>query len=356
VSKQLTSLRDLLQRTSANLPDSLRRVLPRPNQDDQATNYERLPVPRDHEWKPREERDRPGWLSWRLIRRKAVAASLEGSSLRLLSLENGHVVGWSDLPVVERAARGSQINDPVVLGAAVDEAFADLDLTRRNVAWALPGYQSTARVLELPSLRGDELRYAIEEEFERILGASASDFYLSWQRLAGRVRQRYVFVIAIPKATVLGAIEALEAAEIQPRTMDLRPLAIVRALGCADGVVANLEEGSLDIVVVDRSVPAVIRSLPLVGPAAARDGAQNRLVEEIERTLAYYDDSNPDHPLDVDAPLYLTGSMATGIALAERLRAVTRHPIGRLKPLGVYPPEFPIADYLVALGLSLKRS
>jgi Tfp pilus assembly PilM family ATPase len=345
----------LLRRTSANLPDSLRRVFPHPNRDD-AASYERLPVASDHEWRPRDERERRGWLPSRIVRRKAVAASLEGSSLRLLSLENGRVVGWSDLPVIERAARGSQINDPVVLGAAVDEAFADLDLGRRNVAWALPGYQSTARVLELPGLRGDELRLAIEEEFERILGASATDFYLSWQRLAGRVRQRYVFVIAIPKSTVLGAIEALEAAEIQPRTMDLRPLAIVRALGCADGVVANLEDGSIDIVVVERSVPAVIRSLPLVGTAGTREGAQNRLVEEIERTLAYYDDSNPDHPLDVDAPIYLTGSLATGIGLAERLRAVTRHPIGRLKPLGRYPADFPFADYLVALGLTLKRS
>jgi hypothetical protein len=355
LSKQLTSLRGLLNRTGASLPERLRRVFPRPSRDD-STGYARLPVPSEHVWKPRDERDRPGWLPSRFVVRKSVAASLEGSSLRLLSLENHRVVGWSDLPVIERAARGSQINDPVVLGAAVEEAFDDLSLSRRSVAWALPGYQSTTRVLELPGLRGDELRLAIEEEFERILGASSTDFYLSWQRLAGRVRQRYVFVIAIPKATVLGAIEALEIANIQPRTMDLRPLAIVRALGCADGVVANLEEGSLDIVVVDRSVPSVIRSLPLVGAIATRDAAQSRLVEEIERTLAYYDDSNPDHPLDVDAPLYLTGSLANGIALAERLRAVTRHPIGRLKPLGTYPPEFPVVDYLVALGLSLKRS
>jgi Tfp pilus assembly PilM family ATPase len=307
------------------------------------------------DWTPRDERDRPGWLPNRLGVRKSVAASVEGSSLRVLSLENQRVVGWSELPIADRAARGSQINDPAVLGAAVDDAFEQLSLPRRNVAWALPGYQSTSRILELPSLRGAELRQAIEEEFERILGASAADFFLSWQRLDGRVRQRFVFVIAIPKATVLGAIEALEAADIQPRTMDLRPLAVVRALGCADGVVANLEEGSIDIVVVERSVPAVIRSLPLVGAASAREAAQNRLVEEIERTLAYYDDSNPDRPLDIDAPLYLTGSLATGIALAERIRAVTRHPIGRLKPLGLIPPELPVVDYLVPLGLSLKR-
>jgi Tfp pilus assembly PilM family ATPase len=350
------SLRGLINRTGASLPESLRRVLPGSPRDDRPPDYERLPSPGSSDWQPRDERDRPGWLPKKLGARKSVTASLEGASLRLLLFENQRVVGWSDLPVADRAARASQINDPVALGAAVDEAFEQLSLPRRDVAWALPGYQSTTRILEIPSLRGVELRLAIEEEFERILGASSSDFYLNWQRLEGRVRQRFVFVIAIPKSTVLGAIEALEAADIQPRTMDLRPLAIVRALGCADGVVANLEDGSLDIVVVDRSVPSVIRSLPLVGAAMARDAAQNRLVEEIERTLAHYDDANPDRPLDVDAPLYLTGSLATGIALAERVRSVTRHPIGRLKPLGRIPPELPVVDYLVPLGLSLKRS
>jgi Tfp pilus assembly PilM family ATPase len=351
------SLRGLINRTSASLPESIRRrVRPGSPRDDDQPEYERLPSPASPDWQPRDERDRPGWLPARLGARKSVSASLEGSSLRILSFENQRIVGWSDLPIADRAARGSQINDPIALGGAVDDAFEQLTLSRRNVSWALPGYQSTTRILELPSLRGTELRLAIEEEFERILGASSSDFYLSWQRLEGRVRQRFVFVVAVPKSTVLGAIEALEAANIQPRTMDLRPLALVRALGCADGVVANLEEGSLDIVVVDRSVPAVIRSLPLIGATVARDAAQNRLVEEIERTLAYYDDANPDRPLDVDAPLYLTGSLATGIALAERVRSVTRHPIGRLKPLGWTPPDLPVVDYLVPLGLSLKRS
>lgn len=276
--------------------------------------------------------------------------------MRALLLTNGQVIDWSTLPIAERAARGSQINDPLALGTAIDDGFDQLQFPRKSVAWALPGFQSTARILELPGLRGEELRQAIEEEFERILGASASEFFLTWQRLEGRVRRRNVFVVAVPRATVLSAVEALEVAEIQPRTMDLRPIALVRALGCADGVVANLEEGSLDIVVVDRSVPAVIRSLPLVGPSAAKDAAQNRLVEEIERTLAFHDDSNPDRPLDVDAPIYLTGSLATGIGLAERVRAVTRHPIGRLKPGGAFPPECPVTEYLVALGLALKRS
>lgn len=356
MSKPLSSLRDFLDRTRARLPVGLGRTLPDTGDPDDRQTTERPSQPARPDWSRPSDGERSEPLLSRLIARQSVTASVEGNSFRALILTNGRIVDWSAMTVGARSARGSQINDPISLGTDLDSAFGQLRWPRSNVAWALPGYQASIRILELPGLRGAELRQAIEEEFERILGASMSDFFLSWQRLEGRVRQRNVFVVAIPQTTVLSAIEALDVANIQARTMDLRPLALARALGCTDAVVTNLEDGCLDIVVVDRSVPSIVRSLPLVGASAAKDAAQSRLVEEIERTLVFYDDSNPDHPLDLEAPIYLTGSLATGIGLAERVRTVTRHPIGRLKPAGTFPPECPVAEYLVALGLALKRS
>src|SRR5207249_8804247 len=111
----------------------------------------------------------------RLIARQSVAASVEGTSFRALFLINGRIVDWSAITVGDRSARGSQINDPIALGTDLDSAFGQLRLPRANVAWALPGFQATIRILELPGLRGAELQQAIEEEFERILGASMSD-------------------------------------------------------------------------------------------------------------------------------------------------------------------------------------
>ncbi len=356
MSNRLAELRSLLSRTGALVSaDSLRRFLPHPagsppsvtdrlGLEAGAVRRESLLAGR---WR--------AWLRAAGLERAVVAASLEGNAIRILSSVNDRVVGWYEVPLPERAARGGQINDPLALGAALDEAFDQYQLPRRRVVWALPGFGSTTRLLDLPGLRGEELKQAIEEEFESVLGASLGDYYLNWQRLPGRIRQRTVFVVAVPKAVVLGALEALDVANVRPWSMDLRPLALARAVRRADAIVVNLEEGSLDVVIVDRGIPMVIRSLPLLGSSLSREAAQNRLVEETERTLGYYEDSNPDHPLDVDTPLYLSGSLATGIALAERLRTVTRHPIGRLATVGRYPPELPLADYLVTVGLALKR-
>jgi hypothetical protein len=353
LSKQLFELRSWLNRTgaavsSANPARLLPRVLssdggaPSQSVDDEPETRSRFAALRDR-------------LPGVAVDRTAVALSLEGASVRVLTTSNDKVVGWSNIPLADRAGSSGQINDPLALGSAIDAAFEEFQLSRRRVAWGLPGFGATSRLIELPNLRERDLREAVSEEFDRVLGASLDDYYLFWERLSGRIRQRMVFALAIPKTGVLAALEALDVASIKPRSMELRPLALTRAVGRADAIIANLEDGSIDVVVVDRGIPVAIRSVPIPGSSVAREIAQNRLVEETERSLAYYDDANPDHPLDDDTPIYLTGSWATGIALAERIRAVTRHPIGRFKPEGMYPPELPLTEYAVNLGLALKR-
>ncbi|HLH72138.1 MAG TPA: pilus assembly protein PilM [Chloroflexota bacterium] len=295
------------------------------------------------------------WLD-RALARQLVAASIEGVRLQALSYCNQRVDGWASVPVDESFFRGGQIVDPVGLGGAIDEAFDQLNLSRRRVIWSLPAHQATFKVVDLPQLQGEELRQAVHDEAERSLGVSPDDSYIFWQRLTGRIKRRRVFILAVPKTVVLTTLEALDAANIRPLAMDLRPLAIARAVGRTDAIIVNLEETSLDVIIVVDNVPVLMRSLPLSGTAIGRETAQNRLVEETERLLTYYDDANPDRPLDADAPIFLTGSWSGGISLSERIRAATRHPIGRLSPGVAHPPDFPVIEYLVNLGLALKQT
>jgi len=295
----------------------------------------------------------PGWPSFHRTR---VTVSIEGSSLRIVSVTDQRVVGWASIPLDSHIVKSGQIGDPADLGAVIDETFDRLELSRDHVAWALSGFQASARILDLPGLSGHELQRAIAEEVEASLGIAADDSYLSWQRLDGRIRRRHVFVLAVPRSAVLTALEALEVAEIRPRTMDLRPIALARAIGRSHAVVANLEEGNLDVVVISKGVPTLLRSVPVPVSSASVEAAQNRLVDEIDRALAYHDDANLDRPLDSEAPIYLTGRLATGIALAEKIRALTGHPIGHLSPGISYPSDFPVSEYLVNLGLALKRA
>lgn len=367
--RRFPDVRSIFQRTS-NLvsKEALGRFRSRDDSDDDPDDLSLAPrPPARKEAKPRgamlltdvRERldalQRQPWLD-NLLARYVITASVEGTRLQVLSYRDQRVDGWATVPIDERFFRGGQLVDPGGLGGAIDDAFDQLSLPRNRVIWSLPGQQATFKVVDLPNLQGEDLRQAIYEEAERSLGVSPDDSYIFWQRLSGRIKRRRVFVLAIPQSVVLTALEALDLANIRPLAMDLRPLAIARAVGRSDAVIVNLEETNLDVIVVVDNVPVLMRSLPLTGATIGREAAQNRLVEETERLLTYFDDANPDRPLDADAPIYLTGSWTGGISLAERLRAVTRHPIGRLSPGIHHPPDFPVTDYLVNLGLALKQS
>lgn len=297
----------------------------------------------------------PRTLSLPSLASRSIAMSLEGTTLRVLVSRRAEIESWVSVPLGERICRGGLILDPGGLGAQIDAIRERYDLPAGRVSWSLSGHQVTTRVFDIPSLSGKALRQAVEEEAERVLGASPGENFLYAKRLEGRIRGRGVFVVVVPKTAVLTALEALESAGLRPWTMDVRALALIRAIGRPDAVVVNLEEGGLELAVVDRGVPALLRGIPLpIGLDLA--AAQDRLVDETERLLSYYDDLNPDRPLDPAVPLYLTGSLATGIGLAERVRAITRHPIGRPSTRLTHPANFPLGDYLVNLGLALKQA
>jgi len=289
-----------------------------------------------------------------LLARTRVTATIEGTSLRIAAFEGSRLESWISLPLNGNLARPGQIGDPIEFGSFLDETFHRLKLPRDRVAWALPGWNAVSRVLDLSGVPDVELQRAIDEEVEEIFGASADDGYVFWQRLDGRGRVQRVFVLVVPRATVLTALEALEVAGIRPLTMDLRPLALARGIGRMNAIVANLEEGGLDVVIVTSGIPRVMRSIQLPS-AIGVETAQARLVQEIERALAYYDDLYPEHPLSPDVAVYLTGRLATGIALAESVCRTTGRPIGRMTPAAGAPPDLPGAEYLVNVGLALKR-
>jgi len=286
--------------------------------------------------------------------RRTVAISIEGTTLRILVVRDNVVESWLAAPLEERVCRGGLIFDPVALGARIDEIRERFDIPKGRIAWALSSRQVTARVLDLPGLRGKELQSAVNDEAQRLMGAGPEDNFLHATRLDGRIRNRGVFVVAVPKVAVLTALEAMDGAGLRPWTMDVRSLALIRAIGRPNAVILNLEEDGLDLAIVERGIPTLLRSVPLPSGIDLAI-AQDRLVDEAERALGYYEDINPDRPLDPETPLYLTGSLATGIALSERVRAVTRHPIGRVTTALSHPADFPVGEYLVNLGLAVKH-
>jgi Tfp pilus assembly protein PilN len=83
------------------------------------------------------------------------------------------------------------------------------------------------------------------------------------------------------------------------------------------------------------------------------DRAQH-ILQEFERTLRFHESNYPDLALSKDTPLFLTGKLAGEADLSKAILAGTGF---NAKPLASplqFPPDLPLAEYAVNVGLALK--
>ena len=285
---------------------------------------------------------------------RLVTLTLEGAWLRLLGTRGREVEYWADIPFDDGLLHHGQIGDSQALGALIGETFRSRGLPRSRVVAAIPGLGSVSRIITITT-PGANLADAIESEARKVLPDSLVDFNLYWQAIDPRGSATLrVFILATPREAVMGMIDTLQIAGIQPLALDLKPLALYRAVGAKDAVVANLESHALDIVVVADDLPVLLRSVYLGESAGSSDFLLGRLTDELSRTVRYYNDTNRSAPLPITAPIFLSGEEVSDPGLVANLEALTGHPVQPPRPLLEYPPDFPVERYLVNAGLALK--
>ena len=185
---------------------------------------------------------------------------------------------------------------------------------------------------------------------------SVETSYLTWQNIPGNPIELkdQVYVLATPKEPLIAMVEAIQAAGIKPRVVDLKPLALARAVNEKDAIVVSGESNSVELAIVVDDIPRMVRSVYLGGEMVDTDKVGSYLQEELNRSIAFYNDQNRATPLDTDVPVYLAGEVAGSPGLADSVANLTGRKVAQLEPPLKYPAGFPVAEYLVNIGLVLK--
>lgn len=286
--------------------------------------------------------------------RRVVTLSLEGAWLRLLGVRGREVEFWADIPFDERLLQHGQVGDTQALGALIGETFRSRGLPRSRVVAAVSGLGAVSRIVTLTT-PGVSLAEAVEREARKVLPESLVEVTLYWQAIDPRASAApRVFLLALPREALARVIEMFQVAGIQPVALDLKPLALYRAVACKDAIVANVDGQTLDIVIVVDDLPALLRTISLGDGAGSRDFVIGRLTDELARTVRYYNDTNRATALPMDAPIVLAGEEVADPALGANLEALTGHPVQPPRPPLDYPADFPVERYLVNVGLALK--
>jgi len=287
--------------------------------------------------------------------RLAIGLTYEGASLKLVVSEQRRIVSWETIPFDPRLLNGNLVVEPFNLGRLIRDAFAMRGLPRYRVHCALPAAGALSRVIEIPHLGAQERRRAVISEAMRALGVSPGRHYVYWQVVDDQVDSQLVFVLAVPRDAMRSLIETMRTAGIRPRTVDITPLALARAVAQPDAIVTELDPTGIDLTIVLDDVPLVLRSTVFGDRALTLEEAQETAIEMLTTELRRYEDVYPGSRVERSVPIFLAGDLGAGLRLADRVRTVTGHPIGRLAPLVDFPADFPVGEYLTNVGLILKE-
>ncbi len=287
-----------------------------------------------------------------MLSREVTTLNIEGSSIRLLTAKGNSVQRWAETPLEPGLVRDGLILDPRGVGTGIDGLFASRGVPKQRVMTCLTGLRAIPREITLPRIPTGQIEGAVRREARREMPLPLDDLYLSWQVLDQQGGQTRVYVLGVPRDLLDAQVEAIRAAGIKPHVMDLKPLALIRAVNEKEAIIADLEQHSLDVIIVVDDVPAIMRTIAL-GVESNEDKVR-RLVEELRRTVKFHDDSHRERPLDPNTPIYLTGGLMTDTSVVEAIKVMSTRPVMIPTPPLTCPPDMPVPTFMVNIGLALK--
>ncbi|MFB0559408.1 MAG: type IV pilus biogenesis protein PilM [Dehalococcoidales bacterium] len=286
---------------------------------------------------------------------RVVTLEISSTDIRLMETEGRKVIKWASLSLGPGMFEEEVISDLQALSAAVKQLLTSSGIRAKDIIASIGGLYSLSRVVLVPSPPGGTTpQQAVLEAAREVVPISEEELYFSWQTIASVEGGQQVLVVSVPRDVIDAEVHALRMAGVNPRVMDLKAMALIRAVNREQALILNIEPTSFDIALVVGGVVEVMRTTAWrPGDLSAEDKVEH-LAVNLELTEGFYDSHHPGFPLDPAIPLFVTGQMSGDLSLMETLRARVKYPIEPLAPPLDYPAHLPVSQYAVNIGLALK--
>jgi type IV pilus assembly protein PilM len=289
-----------------------------------------------------------------LLGKKTITLDFDGRDIRLLITKGRKVVRWASVTVPPELMHQGLIKEPELMGTGLIRFLSTHKASRRGIITSVTGHRSVSRLLSLPAIKPDLLEDAVRRKAKQEMPLPLEETYLSWQVMGREDSQLQIFALAVPRLIIDRHVETLRAAKIKLGSMDIKPLALVRAVAQSDAIIINLEEQSLGVIIVRNGVPVLIRSMPQTSEKVELESATERLSLELSRTTQFFNESHRDNPLDEKTVVYMTGAPFDQKKTREAFASRISNPVEIPMPPMLWPKDFPLSTYIVNLGIAMK--
>lgn len=277
------------------------------------------------------------------------AIELDVCELKVLQLgERGAVLhGHSLLPDgAYRDGMPTRVLIDVLLktlaGSGIASSLARVAISDAGVA---------VRDFRLARMPDADLQSAVKYEAKRIIPMDPGDVYYAWHA-APVARQFAIYLAAARREMVDGLIAAVGAAGLQVERVDLRALALARAVAVADGLILDWGHGEATLVLQVAGRPRFFRTVLL--EALPVDGLDMHLEElslSVDALLKFIRSADPEASVGPETPLYLTGLFGLVPEAADAARTRFAHQLRVPAVAGPWPSDFPWHLHLAGIGL-----
>lgn len=279
------------------------------------------------------------------------------------------------------AVVSGEVSDPGAVASALKRLWTEAGFTSKRVIVGVSGQRVIVRQAEIASMPDADLRSALKFEAQDLIPIPMDEALVDCAVLERDVEggddpKMRILLAAVPRDVVTSLLAAVDAAGLQAGSVDVQPVALLRALAGGDEVeaeaVVSVGAGVTTVAIREHGTPRFVRVLNIGGdtitsaiaeevhcdvdyaedlkrrsatvPAGGSGAASatvaharqivddkiNPLVEEIRGSLDFYL-AQSDHD-DIDH-VVLTGGALRTPGLVERLRAGFGHDVEVADPL-----------------------
>ncbi len=293
----------------------------------------------------------------RRVAGKIITLDIDADGIKLLEIKGNVIRKWAHVTIAPHSADKEEMPDQQSLRDAVKQLIAVSGSKLGRVSASISGLYSISRILPMPTVPSDVSTQEFVQDIVRgVMPVAMDKLYLSWQILANAdsAGDGKILAIGMPRTMLDNEVNSLRALGVNPRILELRAIALTRAVNRKQAIIINMEPSSIDVVIVVNDVPETIRTITWQEDGIAVEDKVEQLAANLGLTVDFYNAHHFEAPVDLNTPVFFTGQMSGDMELTDKLRDRLGYPVEPLTPPFKYPPDLPVSQYAVNIGLALR--
>lgn len=292
----------------------------------------------------------------RFVSASVVTLDISSTGVSIMETRGGVIRRWADASFESAETEQTAKKGEPDLGVIVRRLMHSSGIKASKVITSISGLYTISRLIPMDNLPpAPTLEESVSEIARGIMPVPRETLYLFWQTMSTAERGSQVFTIGVPKDIIDDKVRSLKAAGISTQAIELKTIALARAVGKNEALILNIERTNFDIIILIEGMPEIMHSLAWQPDSMGIEDAAEYLAAQLDMIIEHYNAGHVSTPFDMSTPLYITGQMSVNPELIEKLQGRLELNIEPLTSPLDCPVFLPISQYAANIGLAMRK-